>query len=88
MGIKSMVLESDCLGLSHLLLWDSGYPKLLVYSTCLFFFLIITMCQVLFEVLDSPRIVKTKPSVCVELMTQFLDEPSKTHEDRFHFRSL
>ena len=72
MGIKSMVLESDCLCLNPAFLtcycglWISKVT--LVYSTCLFFFFCtITTCQVLFEVPEiQPGSKETKASVCVE----------------------
>ena len=74
MGIKSMVLESDCLGINPAILtcycglWISKMT--FVYSTCLFFFFFgtITMCQVLFEVPEiRPGSKEIKTSVCVEL---------------------
>ena len=39
MGIKSMVLESDCLGLSHLLLWTLDIQSHICLFNMSFFFL-------------------------------------------------
>lgn len=67
--IKSMVLESDCLGLSHLLLWTLDIQSHICLFNMFFFFFFctITMCQVLFEVPEiHPGSKEAKPSVCVE----------------------
>ena len=73
MGIKSMVLETDCLGLNPAFLtcycglWISKVT--FVYSTCLFFFFFctITTWQVPFEVPEvQPGPKETKASVCIE----------------------
>lgn len=72
MGIKSMVLESDCLGLNPAFLtcycglWISKHV-FIQHVFFFFFFGTITTCQVLFEVPEMhPGSKETKPSVCVE----------------------